>query len=204
MPVLINWKICDNAKECNGIAVCKTGALTWDEKNKKIKIDNSKCISCGACEPSCKVGAIRVAKTEAEYAKIKKEMEKDPRNISDLFVDRYGGKSIHPAFLIHEDAFKVEVLESAKLTVVEFFSNDSIKCLLYSIPLKDLMEGMDVKYRKLELKNDALMKKYGVSKLPSLLFFNKGKLVGKIEGYFDIAKKKELREKIKEIASKGA
>lgn len=30
MPVLINFKICDNAKDCSGIAVCPTGALSWE------------------------------------------------------------------------------------------------------------------------------------------------------------------------------
>ena len=40
MSVLINFKICDNAKECGGIEVCPTGALSWDEENETIKIDN--------------------------------------------------------------------------------------------------------------------------------------------------------------------
>ena len=47
MPVLINFKICDNAKECNGIEVCPTGALSWNEEDQTIEIDNSKCIECG-------------------------------------------------------------------------------------------------------------------------------------------------------------
>ena len=33
--IQINWKICDNAEECNGIAVCPTGALYWDKEEKK-------------------------------------------------------------------------------------------------------------------------------------------------------------------------
>ena len=36
MAVLINFKICDNAKECNGIEVCPTGALSWDKKNQNL------------------------------------------------------------------------------------------------------------------------------------------------------------------------
>ena len=87
MPVLINWKICDNAKECNGIAVCPTGALFWDEKKKSIGIDNSKCVNCGKCEESCKVEAIHVAKNEEEYKKIKEQIDADPRKRSDLFID---------------------------------------------------------------------------------------------------------------------
>lgn len=37
MAVLVNFKICDNAKECGGIEVCPTGALSWDEENETKK-----------------------------------------------------------------------------------------------------------------------------------------------------------------------
>jgi NAD-dependent dihydropyrimidine dehydrogenase PreA subunit len=199
MPVLINFKICDNAKECNGIAVCPTGALSWGEKRKTIVIDNSKCVSCRKCEPACMVHAIRVAKNEKEYKRIKKEIDDDPRKAADLYVDRYGAQPIHPAFLIHEDKFILEVLESNKLTAVELFKNESIMCLLTSIPIKDLFRDKDIKYRKLELKGNALLKRYNIKKLPSLLFFRNGKLAGKIEGYYDNKKKAELMKKIKKI-----
>ncbi len=69
MAVLINFKICDNAKECGGIAVCPTGALSWNEEKGIIQIDNDKCISCGLCEKECPIGAIMVAKNEKEYSK---------------------------------------------------------------------------------------------------------------------------------------
>ena len=36
MSVLINFKICDNAKECSGVEVCPTEALSWNEKKKNI------------------------------------------------------------------------------------------------------------------------------------------------------------------------
>ncbi|MGK3946424.1 4Fe-4S dicluster domain-containing protein, partial [Streptomyces caeruleatus] len=82
-PVLINFKICDNAQECNGIAVCPTGALSWDKNKKSIKIDNEKCISCKKCEKSCMVNAIHVAKNEEEYEKIEEEIKHDSRKVSD-------------------------------------------------------------------------------------------------------------------------
>jgi NAD-dependent dihydropyrimidine dehydrogenase PreA subunit len=41
MAVLVNFKICDNAKECGGIEVCPTGALSWDEENETIKIETT-------------------------------------------------------------------------------------------------------------------------------------------------------------------
>jgi thioredoxin 1 len=199
MSILINFKICDNSKDCNGIAVCPTHAIAWNEKNKALKIDNSKCISCGKCEESCPVDAIRVARNEQEYKKIKKEIDEDPRKVSDLFIDRYGAASISPAFLISPDKFEVQILESTKPAVVEFFKNSSIKCLLYSIPIKELLK-IDVKYRKVNLSNDdSLLKKYGIKQIPSLLFFNNGKLVGKIEGYYKIENLKELKKKVEDI-----
>lgn len=77
MAVLINFKICDNAKECGGVAVCPTGALSFDEEKQTIIIDNDKCISCGKCEKECPIGAISVAKNKLEYDKIKQDIEND-------------------------------------------------------------------------------------------------------------------------------
>jgi NAD-dependent dihydropyrimidine dehydrogenase PreA subunit len=198
MPVLINFKICDNAKECNGVAVCPTGALTWNEKKKSIKIDNEKCISCGKCEKACMVDAIFVAKNGKEYQKIEKEIKNDPRKDSDLFIDRYGAQSIYPAFLINENRFQTEVLESERLVMAELFENDSAMCLLKSIPIKELLSGYAIKYRKVEMGKE-LTKKLKIKKLPALLFFEKGKLLGKIEGYYDNKQKSELQRKIKAI-----
>ena len=143
MPVIINFKICDNAKECGGIETCPTGALSWDEKNKTIKIDNSKCTSCGLCENACPVEAIKVAKTEKGYQEIKKEVEKDERKISDLFVDRYGAQPIDPHTLIFNNNFEASVFKTQKPTLVEFFNDDSVHCLRDSIPIKKLLKGKE-------------------------------------------------------------
>ena len=97
MAVLINFKICDNAMECNGIEVCPTRALAWDSENKTIIIKNDLCNSCGLCEKACMVHAIKVARTDEEYAKIKKEFDDDPRKIEDLFIDRYGAETVDHA-----------------------------------------------------------------------------------------------------------
>ena len=43
MAVLRNYKICDNAKECGGIAVCSTGALSWNEEKETIEISKILC-----------------------------------------------------------------------------------------------------------------------------------------------------------------
>ena len=58
MPVIINYKICDNAEACSAINVCPVGAFKWNAEKKSLEIDNDKCINCGKCavsEESCPV-----------------------------------------------------------------------------------------------------------------------------------------------------
>jgi NAD-dependent dihydropyrimidine dehydrogenase PreA subunit len=199
MPVLINFKICDNAEECNGAAACPTQAISWDEKKKSLVIDNSKCVSCGVCVPLCMVGAIKVAKNEKEFNKIKKEYVEDKRKISDLFVDRYGAQPLHKAFVIDEGKFDLEVLKYPRLVVAELFNEGSIVCLYCSIPIKDLFPKKDLKYRKVALSGKKILTKYKVTRLPALLFFNNGVLIGKIEGMFETEDINLLKSKIKSV-----
>ena len=197
MPVLINFKICDNSSECSGIPVCPVKAITWNERKKTLEIDNKKCTSCGLCEKACMVNAIKVTKTQEEFKKMEKEIKEDKRKISDLFIDRYGAQPIHEGFLEKEEDFD-GLIKSSKIPIIfEFFNGNSIKCLLYSIPIKDLFA--DVRYRKVELKTENLLKKYKIKELPALLFFKDGKLTGKIEGYFGQDQKQELKKKIDTI-----
>lgn len=198
MAVLINFKICDNAKECGGIEVCPTGALSWDEENETIKIDNEKCISCGSCEQNCPIGAIRVAYDDEEYKKLSKEIEEDPRTTKDLFVDRYGAAPLSEFFMIEEKDLNKKIGDG--ITLVECYEDDSIQCLLKSIPIKDITSNMpkDTMFYKVEA-NDELKKKYNINELPTLLLFKNGNLLGKIEGYYQVEQKEELINKINEI-----
>jgi len=48
-----------SSKKCEGcVEACPNGAL---KRGKLVKVDNSKCISCGACISACKHGAISFA-----------------------------------------------------------------------------------------------------------------------------------------------
>lgn len=199
MAVLVNFKICDNAKECGGVAVCPTGAFSYDDEKDTIVIDNDKCISCGLCEKGCPIGAIIVTKTKEEYQKAKKKIEEDPRTTKDLFVDRYGASPLSEFFMIRMEQLEEKVNRDS-FTLIECYQEDSIECLIKSIPIKKLTEELpkDTLFYKMEV-DDSFIKKYQINEVPSLLVFRKGVLEGKIEGYYTEEKKDELIEKLHKI-----
>ncbi|MCI8290773.1 MAG: 4Fe-4S dicluster domain-containing protein [Clostridia bacterium] len=198
MAVLLNFKICDNAKECGGIAVCSTGALSWNEEKETIEIDNEKCISCRACEKECPIGAFTVAKNEEEYKKIQKEIDDDPRTTKDLFVDRYGAVAISDFFKIELEEIKEKVRKDC-LTLIEIYNPDIAECLLKSIPIKELTKNLpkDTLFYKVESSEN--VNEYGVKELPSLLVFKSGKLIGHIDGYYNIDDKEIVLSRLNDI-----
>ena len=199
MAVLINFKICDNAKECGGIAVCPTGALSYDDEKETIIIDNDKCISCGRCERECPIGAIMVARTDEEYDKLKKEIDNDSRTTKDLFVDRYGATPLSEFFMIESDDIENKVHNDG-LTLIELYTEDSIQCLLKSIPIKELSQNLpkDTLFYKAEATEETI-NKYNINEVPSLLIFKNGSLLGHIEGYYTNDSKEEMIKEINKI-----
>jgi NAD-dependent dihydropyrimidine dehydrogenase PreA subunit len=199
MSVLINFKICDNAKECGGIEVCPTGALSYDEEKQTIVTDNSKCISCGLCVGNCPMGAIHVASTKEEYNEIKKEIDNDPRTVKELFVNRYGGVPISSFHTISFDGLQKQV-NNGDFILVEVFNDDSIECLAKSIPVKEILDNIkgDPLYYKLE-DSEEVRDMYGINKLPSLLVFKDKVYLGKVDGYYTNDNTKTFIKKIKKI-----
>ncbi len=198
MAVLVNFKICDNAKECGGVAVCPTGALSYDDEKQTIVIDNDKCISCGLCEKECPIGAIIVAKSNDEYKKIQQEIDNDPRTTKDLFVDRYGAVAISDFFKIEMDDID-EKLKKDCLTLIEIYNPEIAECLLKSIPIKELTKDLpnDTLYYKVE--SEDATDKYNIENLPALLIFKSGNLLGKIEGYYNVDDKEKVIKNINNI-----
>ena len=199
MPSFRNYKICDNAPECSGIEVCPVKAITFNEETQFVEIDNTKCISCGLCESACPIGAFRVAKTEEEAQKIQQEIENDPRTTKDLFVDRYGAAPLSEFFMIEASEIESKI-ENKELVLIECYKDETIACLLKSIPIKELTEDLpeETLFYKVSFDN-CNVDNYGMEEYPSLLIFKNGHLLGKIEGYYEEDQKEELINKIKNI-----
>ena len=199
MKALINYKICDNARECGGIEVCPTGAMYFDENKESIVVDEDKCTYCGICVKGCPIGAIRVARNEEEYKQIQEEIENDPRTIKDLFVDRYGAVPLSTFFNIKASDLDKKIT-TGKVVLVEVYCDDSIECLIKSVPIKEIISDIDQEVLFFKVKvNSKLKQKYKITTLPSLLVFNKGKFTGMVEGYYTLEQKEELRKKLKKL-----
>ena len=202
MAVLINFKICDNDKACGGVAVCPTGAIYYDEEKETLSIDNDKCISCGMCEKECSIGAIKVAKDEKEYEILKKQIEEDPRRTKDLFVDRYGATPLSEFFMLDSEEVANKI-NSKNIVLIEFYNDDSIQCLLKSIPIKELIKDFpeSTQFYKVEI-SETLTNEYQIKELPAIVAFENGRMIGKIEGYIDEDNKEKLINEIQALKNK--
>jgi len=170
MPPIRNHKICDNSADCSGIANCANGVFFWDDKEGTIKLDTTKCVECGECESFCTVNAIRYAKCVDTLATLQKEIDNDPRTITDLLVDRYGSATIVDTYTFELSKEKVENrIKSNRPVIIEFNSNDTIECLLNSIPISFITEQFhkDATYSKFFL-DEGDFKTYGVTTTPCL------------------------------------
>lgn len=192
MAVLVNYKICDNAEECGGIAVCSTGALFWDAEEKMIKTDNNLCISCGICEKECPVGALLVADTKESYAELSKVIEKDTHTVEELFVERYGAMPIDEKNVLDEKNAKSLVLEN-HIVFLEYFQDASVQCLLHSIPAADITERFGGTYKKVRAAAGS------EEEYPYLKVYRDGTLSGQVDGYYDDSDKEKLFKKIDDV-----
>ncbi|MBU3956700.1 4Fe-4S binding protein [Patescibacteria group bacterium] len=197
MPGVINYKICDLARECGGFDVCPTGAFFWNKKTKRPDIDNSKCISCGVCVRECPVDAIIIVQTEKELKKVLEDIKNDPRSEKDLWRERLScqpGRTPPLAKVIAPKNFSKEVLKTRETIALDVWSEETLDCRYHSLLWDNLGVSDKVKFKKLDGgKYPKLAKKLGVTKLPTLLFFQDGKEIGRKEDYIYSKDKKLVR-----------
>ena len=194
MAVLLNRKICDNASECSGIEVCPTGAIFWNPEENMISINNELCVSCRECVSACPVGAFAVADNESEYNDIMSEFEADTRSSDVLFVERYGAMPIDEEAVVDEDNLHSKLDEIISgIVLVEKFKDNSIECLLHSIPIETLTKKFNANFIKCYVEDDK------VGTYPQLLIFINGKHIGTVEGYYEDKSENALVNKIETI-----
>ena len=101
--------------------------------------------------------------------------------------------------MITEKNFE-EIINKKKLVLIEVYNDDSIQCLLKSIPIKETTNQIkeSLFYYKVKL-FDNLVKKFGIKELPCLLIFRNNKLLGKIDGYYGAELKGKFVKEIKKI-----
>lgn len=202
MSVFINFKICDNAQECSGVAVCPTEALSWDESKKSVIIDNTKCISCGRCVMECPAGAIRVAHNAIEERVIAKDYENDPRTIKDLMVERYGASPVNETTLISIQEAEEVIKKEFPLIIIEVIDSDDTPCLINSVPITEIFGFEDYEYYKVvngdEL-YDSFAKRNDIKVCPSLLVFKNGVILARKEGSVENGNYIERAEFIKDM-----
>ena len=96
------------------------------------------------------------------------------------------------------DSFDSEVLAASGLVVTDFLSDSCIPCKRMSPVLAELEEELsDVKFAKLNINFDGeIAEKYGVTAVPTLIFFKNGEEKARLSG---AQKKAAIAEVIKNI-----
>lgn len=103
------------------------------------------------------------------------------------------------AVRLNEENFAQEVLKADKPVLVDFYSDSCIPCKQLSPVLGELEEelGGKIKIAKVNVAFSAeLVKKYGVSAVPTIKLFKAGEELQTIKGFVE---KNDLKNKIEEF-----
>jgi thioredoxin 1 len=100
---------------------------------------------------------------------------------------------------VGDDSFNNEVLKSDKPVVVDFWAPWCGPCRAIAPIMEELVKeyGTQVKFAKCNVDdNPVTPSQYGIKAIPTLIFFNEGKVVNQITG---MVAKSKLVDTIKEV-----
>lgn len=204
MSVYINFKICDNAEECSGVAVCPTNTLYWDALNSTVAINPDSCLACDACVAACPAGAIQVAHNKEEAIRIQQDIENDPRIIQDLMVERYGASPVSGSTLISVKEVVKIIKDQLELIAIEVIDNNDTPCLINSVPISEVFGPVNFEYHKVDFGDtdyDKFAEEYAITACPTLLVFRNGVLLARMDGAVENSDYRQRTNFIQKIRS---
>lgn len=207
MPVLIDYRVCDNAPGCGASRACSTGAIAFDRRQNKVLVNNDECINCEhqPCISYCPAGAVKFAASMEELEQLKAEIETSGLSKDDLLEQKYGVRPGDPRELgpnlvhVNDENFAREVLESPIPVVVDFWAEWCAPCRILAPTFKALAAEYEGKMRfaKLDTEEASLTaSQYGIMSIPTMLFFSGGRVVEHAVGALPAA---ALRQKIDRV-----
>ena len=93
-------------------------------------------------------------------------------------------------------------MTGTKPILVEVYTEDTIDCLIKSIPIKEIFKCIgkeDLRYRKVENTSEEFLTQYNIKELPCLLYIENNEIKWKVEGFYSVEEKEKLFEKIKKF-----
>ncbi|UCD03905.1 MAG: 4Fe-4S binding protein [Candidatus Woesearchaeota archaeon] len=200
MVIIINYKVCDQGRGCPCIAACPNDAWYWDEKNQRPAVNNSKCNDCGICTKVCPARVISGALDEEGVRKIKDEVDADDRKRELLFKERFNVEPEDQSIVVDASTFEDEVLKSKDIVIVDFWTPKfSARCKNNTMMYSSLLAKTNKKvvFKKVDiLMNKDFCKKIGITTIPALVIYHKGKIIDYIATKIGLAEEDQIKERI--------